>query len=152
MVNRLCRFIFCALLPFGSAAAVPAYAQSAFPTKLVRIIVPFSPGGASDALPRLIAPLVSDIWRQPVIVENRPGAAGNIGMALGAKAPADGYTLTSAPVGNLAVNPHLYSKLPYDVFRDFTPVTACRIVGQRTGRAYIDSSEVGEGTDQFDEE
>jgi tripartite-type tricarboxylate transporter receptor subunit TctC len=63
------------------------------------------------------------MWGQPVIVENRTGAAGNIGMSLGAKATPDGYTLTSAPVGNLAINPHMYSNLTYDVFKDFTPVT-----------------------------
>jgi len=63
------------------------------------------------------------MWGQPVVVENRTGAAGNIGMELGAKAAADGYTLTSAPVGNLAINPHLYSHLSFDVLQDFTPIT-----------------------------
>jgi tripartite-type tricarboxylate transporter receptor subunit TctC len=106
-----------------TAAASSASAQTAFPNKLVRIIVPFSPGGASDALPRLIATPLSSMWGQSVIVENRPGAAGNIGMELGAKAAPDGYTLTSAPVGNLALNPHLYSKLSFDVLKDFTPIT-----------------------------
>jgi tripartite-type tricarboxylate transporter receptor subunit TctC len=100
-----------------------ASAQTGFPAKLVRIIVPFSPGGASDTLPRFLAAPLAEMWGQPVIVENRPGAAGNIGMELGAKAAPDGYTLTSAPVGNLAINPHMYSKLAYDVFRDFTPIT-----------------------------
>jgi tripartite-type tricarboxylate transporter receptor subunit TctC len=95
----------------------------AFPTKPVRIIVPFGPGGAADSLPRLVGQKLSEIWGQPVVVENRAGAAGNIGMEQGARAPADGYTLTSAPVGNLAINPHLYPKLTFDVFRDFTPIT-----------------------------
>ncbi|MGZ5151768.1 MAG: Bug family tripartite tricarboxylate transporter substrate binding protein [Burkholderiales bacterium] len=106
-----------------AAAASSTSAQTPFPNKLVRIIVPFGPGGASDALPRLIATPLSSMWGQSVIVENRPGAAGNIGMELGAKAAPDGYTLTSAPVGNLALNPHLYSKLSVDVLKDFTPIT-----------------------------
>lgn len=94
-----------------------------FPTKPVRIIVPFGPGGAADSLPRLVGQKLSEMWGQPVVVENRPGAAGNIGMELGAKAAADGYTLTSAPVGNLAINPHLYPKLTFDVFKSYTPIT-----------------------------
>ena len=104
-------------------AAMPlaAGAQS-YPTKPVRIIVPFSPGGASDALPRLLGAKLTEIWGQQIIIDNRPGAAGNIGMEMGAKAPPDGYTLTSGPIGNLAVNPHMY-KLSYDVFKDFTPIT-----------------------------
>ena len=94
-----------------------------FPVRPVRIIVPFSPGGPADFLPRVIGAKLAQLWGQPVVIENRTGAAGNIGMALGAKATADGYTLTSAPGGNLAVNPHMYSNLGYDVFRDFTPIT-----------------------------
>ncbi len=105
------------------AIPVDAGAQSAYPNKLVRIIVPFGPGGAADALPRLIATPLSAMWGQSVIVENRVGAAGNIGMELGARAAPDGYTLTSAPVGNLAMNPHLYSRLSFDVLKDLTPIT-----------------------------
>ena len=104
-----------------AVAPLPATAQT-YPVKSVRIIVPFGPGGASDALPRLLGPKLAEIWGQQVVIDNRPGAAGSIGMDLGAKAPPDGYTLTSGPVGNLAVNPHLY-KLAHDVFRDFTPIT-----------------------------
>ena len=103
--------------------ALPTAAQTDYPTKAVRIIVPFGPGGAADSLPRLVGQKLSEMWGQPVVVENRPGAAGNIGMELGAKAAPDGYTLTSAPVGNLAINPHLYPKLTFDVFRNFTPIT-----------------------------
>jgi tripartite-type tricarboxylate transporter receptor subunit TctC len=103
--------------------ALPAAAQTDYPSKPVRIIVPFGPGGAADTLPRLLAQHLGPMWGQPVVVENRTGAAGNIGMEQGAKAPPDGYTLTSAPVGNLAINPHLYSKLSFDVLKDFTPIT-----------------------------
>lgn len=99
-----------------------AHAQT-YPAKPIRIIVPFGPGGAADSLPRLIAPKLGEALGQPVVIENRTGAAGNIGMEVGAKAPADGYTLTSAPVGNLAINPQIYSKMPYDVFKDFTPIS-----------------------------
>src|SRR5262245_530988 len=102
--------------------AVTAGAQS-YPSKPVRIIVPFAPGGASDLLPRMVGQKLTEAWGQQIIIDNRPGAAGNIGMGLGAKAPPDGYTLLSAPNGNLVVNPHMYSKLPYDVFRDLAPIT-----------------------------
>jgi tripartite-type tricarboxylate transporter receptor subunit TctC len=102
--------------------ATAASAQP-WPQKPVRIIVPFAPGGASDLMPRLVGEKLSAAWNQPVVIENRPGAAGNIGMEAGAKSPPDGYTLLSAPNGNLVVNPHMYSKLAYDVFKDLAPVT-----------------------------
>jgi tripartite-type tricarboxylate transporter receptor subunit TctC len=89
----------------------------------VRVIVPFAPGGASDLMPRIVGEKLATLWGQPVVIENRPGAAGNIGMEAGAKAPPDGYTLLSAPNGNLVVNPHMYSKLAYDVFKDLAPIT-----------------------------
>ena len=111
------------LLVAAVALATPALAQTDYPTRPVRIIVPFGAGGAADSLPRLLAQHLGPMWGQPVVVENRTGAAGNIGMELGAKAAADGYTLTSAPVGNLAINPHLYSHLSFDVLQDFTPIT-----------------------------
>jgi tripartite-type tricarboxylate transporter receptor subunit TctC len=98
-------------------------AQASYPAKPVRVIVPFAPGGASDLLPRMLGQKLAESWGQQVVIDNRPGAAGNIGMELGAKAAPDGYTLTSAPNGNLVVNPHMYAKLPYDVFRDFAPVS-----------------------------
>jgi tripartite-type tricarboxylate transporter receptor subunit TctC len=97
-------------------------AQS-WPQKPVRVIVPFAPGGASDLMPRLVGEKLQALWGQPVLMENRPGAAGNIGMEAGAKSPPDGYTLLSAPNGNLVVNPHMYSKLAYDVFKDLAPIT-----------------------------
>jgi tripartite-type tricarboxylate transporter receptor subunit TctC len=94
-----------------------------WPQKPVRVIVPFAPGGASDLMPRLVGEKLTTMWGQPVLMENRPGAAGNIGMEAGAKSPPDGYTLLSAPNGNLVVNPHMYSKLAYDVFKDLAPIT-----------------------------
>jgi tripartite-type tricarboxylate transporter receptor subunit TctC len=106
----------------GACVTVTSSAQT-YPTKPIRVIVPFAPGGASDLLPRMLGQKLSESWGQQVVIDNRPGAAGNIGMELGAKAPADGYTLLSAPNGNLVVNPHMYAKLPYDVFRDLAPVT-----------------------------
>jgi tripartite-type tricarboxylate transporter receptor subunit TctC len=107
----------------AAALTQSAFAQSDYPNKPVRIIVPFGAGGAADTLPRLVGAKLAEMWGQAVIVENRTGAAGNIGMEAGSKAAPDGYTLTSAPVGNLAINPHLYPRLGFDVFRDFTPIT-----------------------------
>jgi tripartite-type tricarboxylate transporter receptor subunit TctC len=114
--------IFLAALAASLLAAVPAGAQN-YPSKPVKIIVPFGPGGAADSLPRLIGAKLSGMWGQPVVIENRAGAAGNIGMEAAARSTPDGYTLTSAPVGNLAINPHMYASLGYDVFKDFTPIT-----------------------------
>jgi tripartite-type tricarboxylate transporter receptor subunit TctC len=116
MLRRLLPFLILLLaMPFG-------YAQS-WPQRPVRVIVPFAPGGASDLMPRLVGEKLAAIWAQPVIIDNRAGAAGNIGMEAGAKSPPDGYTLLAAPNGNLVVNPHMYSKLSYDVFKDLAPVT-----------------------------
>src|SRR5215510_8358903 len=109
-------------LPVLLLFTLVAQAQG-WPQKPVRIIVPFAPGGASDLMPRLVGEKLSAMWGQAVVIENRPGAAGNIGMEAGAKAAPDGYTLLSAPNGNLVVNPHMYSKLAYDVFRDLAPIT-----------------------------
>ena len=102
---------------------VPLSQAQSWPQKPVRVIVPFAPGGASDLMPRLVGENLAAMWGQPVVIDNRPGAAGNIGMEAGAKSPPDGYTLLAAPNGNLVVNPHMYSKLAYDVFKDLAPVT-----------------------------
>ena len=94
-----------------------------FPAKPVRIIVPYPAGGPADLLPRVVGEKLSQKWGQPVVVENKPGASGSIGMAEGARAAPDGYTLVLAPTGNLTVNPTLFPNLPFDTHRDFTPVT-----------------------------
>jgi tripartite-type tricarboxylate transporter receptor subunit TctC len=102
--------------------AVPAAAQEKFPDKPVRFIVPFPPGGGTDALARILAAKLGELWGQQVIVDNRAGAQGNIGTAAGAKAPADGYTLTFAHQGALVINPHLYKDTGYDTLKDFAAV------------------------------
>jgi len=93
-----------------------------FPVKPVRIIVPQTPGGASDALARIVGQKLSEKWGQPVVIENRSGAGGNIGMDAVAKAPGDGHTLLMSYVGSHAINPSIYSKLPFDPEADFVAV------------------------------
>lgn len=106
-----------------AAAAAPAAAQDRYPTRQIRLVVPYPPGGTTDILARVIAQWLTDAWKQPVVVDNRGGASGNIGSEIVAKAPADGYTLLLGTVGNLTVNPSLFDKMPYDVLRDLAPVT-----------------------------
>ena len=108
--------------------AIVAVAADPYPVKPVRLIVPFPPGGPADALARTVGDRLSASLRQSVVVDNRPGAAGNIGMELAAKSAPDGYTLVLAPAGNLTVNPSLYRNVPYDVARDFAPVTVIAAV------------------------
>src|SRR3954462_11981281 len=102
--------------------AIPALAQDRFPDKPVRFIVPFPPGGGTDALARILAAKLGDLWSQQVVVDNRAGAQGNIGTAAGAKAAPDGYTLTFAHQGALVINPHLYKDTGYDTLKDFAAV------------------------------
>ncbi|UFN49480.1 tripartite tricarboxylate transporter substrate binding protein [Roseomonas sp. OT10] len=104
------------------ALVQPALAQS-WPSRPIRYIVTFPPGGSGDALARVLAPVVGERLGQPIVVENRPGAGGNIGMDAVAKAAPDGYTLGQGPAGALTVNPSLYPALPFDPLRDFAPVT-----------------------------
>ncbi|SFC59820.1 Tripartite-type tricarboxylate transporter, receptor component TctC [Polaromonas sp. OV174] len=105
-----------------TVAAPLAFADTAFPSKPVRIIVPQTPGGASDALARIVGQKLGEKWGQPVIIENRPGAGGNVGMeAVIASAP-DGYVLLMSYVGTQAINGALYRKLPFDPVNDFAPV------------------------------
>ena len=114
------RVLCAAALVFCSALSV---AQT-FPTRTVRIVVPTSAGGVTDIIARAITPGLSAAWGQPVVVDNRPGAAQIIGSDLVAKSPADGYTLLVSDSATFVINPHLYKKLPYDALRDFTPITA----------------------------
>ena len=98
-----------------------SFAQT-FPTRPVRIVVPQTPGGASDALARIVGQKLSEKWGQPVVIENRAGAGGNIGMDVVAKSPADGYTLLMSYVGSHAINVSIYKKLPFDPEADFAAV------------------------------
>jgi tripartite-type tricarboxylate transporter receptor subunit TctC len=112
--------ILTALLALCLAGA--AFAQDRFPEKPVRFIVPFPPGGGTDALARILAAKLGEHWGQQVIIDNRAGAQGNIGTAAGAKAAPDGYTITFAHQGALVINPHLYKDPGYDTLRDFAAV------------------------------
>jgi len=94
-----------------------------FPTKPVRIIIAFPPGGAIDTVARIMAPKLSENLGQQFVVDNRGGAGGLVGTELAAKAPADGHTILFGTMGNLSVNPLLYAKLPFDIARDFAPLT-----------------------------
>ena len=100
-----------------------AWGQTAFPVKPIRIIAPFPPGAVVDTLCRTLASPLGELLGQPVIVENRPGASGNIGMDAVAKAPADGYTIGMGFIGTHAINPSVYAKMPFDPIRDFAPIS-----------------------------
>jgi len=108
-----------ALCGFAAGAAD----QGGYPTRPIRLIVPFPPGGGTDILSRLVANKLNERAGWQVVVDNRPGAGGNIGLDAAAKANPDGYTMVTGQTSNLTINPSLYSKLPYDSLRDFTPVS-----------------------------
>ena len=108
---------------FGALAAAPAAIAQAFPSRPVTLVVPFPPGGGTDTGGRVIAEQLSRRWGQPVVVENKGGAAGQIGADFVAKAKPDGYTLLLGNIGTQAINPSLYAKLPYDADKAFAPVS-----------------------------
>ena len=111
-------------LTLAPLAALPLTAAAqAWPGKPVRIVVPFPPAGTTDILARALAPELQRAFGQPFVVENKPGAGGNIGAAEVAKAAPDGHTLLMGTVGTHAINPALYTKMPYDHVKDFVPVT-----------------------------
>jgi tripartite-type tricarboxylate transporter receptor subunit TctC len=105
---------------------MPAFTQS-FPAKTARIVVPFPPGGPLDATGRLLAQQLSERWGQSIVVENKPGAGGNIGADYVAKSAPDGYTIVMGALSTHAVNPSLYAKMPYDAQKDFAPITLVAI-------------------------
>ena len=110
----------------GTLAALlttTAIAQSAWPNKPVRIVVPFAPAGTTDILARALAPELGKAFGQTFVIENKPGAGGNIGAEQVAKSAPDGYTLLMGTVGTHAINPSLYRKMPYDHVKDFVPIT-----------------------------
>ncbi|MGE0799368.1 MAG: Bug family tripartite tricarboxylate transporter substrate binding protein [Lautropia sp.] len=122
------------LSTFGGAAAAavlpallagrprPAWGQT-YPAKPIRMIDPFAPSGSSDLLSRLLSQLLPQILGQPFVIDNRPGAGGNIGMEVAAKSPPDGYTLIMGYSGTMAINPALYPNLPFDPVKDFAPIS-----------------------------
>ncbi|WP_439595406.1 Bug family tripartite tricarboxylate transporter substrate binding protein [Falsiroseomonas sp.] len=110
-------------LPFLALAAPGARAQEAWPNRPVRLVVSFTPGGTTDIIARLIGATLTETWGQSVVIENRPGAGGNIGSEYVARSAPDGYTLLVGSVGPLAVNQSLVKNMPYDTLRDFAPVT-----------------------------
>lgn len=118
---RLCIQVVAAVSCLAPHAVVRA--ADAYPTKPIRIVVPFAAGGSTDILARSIGQRLNEALRSPVIVDNRPGGAGVIGADHVAKSAADGYTLLMATNTTVAVAPHLYSKLPYNPLRDFVPVS-----------------------------
>ncbi|TMH42598.1 MAG: tripartite tricarboxylate transporter substrate binding protein [Betaproteobacteria bacterium] len=101
----------------------PSLAQSGYPNRPVRIIVPFAPGGASDFVGRIIQPRLSELLAQPIVIENRGGAAGTIGMEVAARSAPDGYTLVLGNVGSTAINPGVFTNLSINNLKDFIPVT-----------------------------
>ena len=108
-----------AALAFTAACA----AAQGYPAKPVRFVVPYAPGGSTDTLARTIGVKLTDLLGQQVVVDNRPGASGNIGMDIVAHALPDGYTIVLGYIANLAIDPSLYAKMPYDPVRDFAPIT-----------------------------
>ncbi|MDH4294434.1 MAG: tripartite tricarboxylate transporter substrate-binding protein, partial [Betaproteobacteria bacterium] len=111
------------MLMAGALLASSAAAAQNFPTKPVRIIVPFSAGGATDIVTRVVAQKLTDIWGQTIVVDNRAGAGGNIGADLAAKSPPDGYTIFMTSGSIVTANPHMYRKLSYDAAKDLVAVT-----------------------------
>ncbi len=103
-------------------APLSATAQDAWPAKPIRLVVPFTPGGVTDTSGRVIAEFLGKRLGQQVVVDNKPGASGNIGMALVKDAPADGYTLVLGFDGTMVINPHVFARLPFDSLKDFTPI------------------------------
>jgi tripartite-type tricarboxylate transporter receptor subunit TctC len=127
-INRLRRSALAACLQAAFVCALVAgvslsQAQSAWPNKQVRIVVPFAPAGTTDILARAIAPELSKAFGQTFYVDNKPGAGGNLGADAVAKSPADGYTLLMGTVGTHGINRALYEKMPYDPIKDFAPIT-----------------------------
>ncbi|MGV3629137.1 MAG: tripartite tricarboxylate transporter substrate binding protein [Betaproteobacteria bacterium] len=128
-MNKIKYLVYFFLIAAGMTGNA-AWAQAAanYPAKPVRFIAPFPPGGSTDLLARLVAQKLTEVWGQQVLVENRGGAAGTIGVELAARAAPDGYTIVMGHVGTFGVNPTLYPKLPYDAIKDFAPVTVLATV------------------------
>src|SRR6516164_11542179 len=115
--------IAAAAVALALALAASAQAPSAYPSRPVKLVIPFPPGGPLDIVGRAIAQKLTDAWGQSVVVDNRPGAGGNIGADVVAKSAPDGDTILMGALSTHAVNPSLYAKMPYDAIADFAPIT-----------------------------
>ena len=111
-----------ALAAIVSATALPTYAQT-WPAKPIRMVVTAPAGGTSDILSRLVGQKLTEAWGQQLVVDIRPGANGNIGVEITVRSPPDGYTMVLMDLGNLSISPSMYTKLPFDIIRDLTPIT-----------------------------
>ena len=121
-MNRNRRLTMLACLATLGSAAFPLRAQSKWPAKPITYVVPFAAGGTTDVLARTFGQRLSQILGQPIIVDNKPGAGGNVGSAFVAKAPADGYTILGGTISSHSINVSLYPNMPYDPVKDFVPV------------------------------
>jgi tripartite-type tricarboxylate transporter receptor subunit TctC len=120
--NRRSWLALALALAAAGLSALPAGAQNAYPNKPIRLIVPFVPGGVTDTSGRVVAEFLGKRLGQQVVVDNKPGASGNIGMVLAKEAAADGYTLVLAFDGTMVINPHVFAKVPFDTLKDYTPI------------------------------
>lgn len=121
--RRLLAALSATALPLAGLPAA-ARAAEAWPSRPVRLVVSYAAGNITDVLARLVATRASDQWKQPVVVENRPGQGGSLGAQIVAQAPADGHTLLFSAMAAMAINPHVYPRVGYDPLRDFTPIVA----------------------------
>lgn len=121
------KFLLKTLVLFFAFSTPFSFAAERYPVKSLRFVVPFPPGGGTDAFARIVAAQLTEIWGQQIVIDNRSGAQGNVGTALGARAEPDGYTITIAHQGALTINPHLYGNsgthVGFDTLRDFAPVS-----------------------------
>ncbi len=117
------RGVVLACMSLSAAYAQPGNKDAPYPVSPIRIVVPFTPGGSADIFARAIGAKMSEAWSQQVVIDNRAGSGGVVGSEIAAKAAPDGYTLMMGITANIAINPALYRKLPYDPVRDFVPVT-----------------------------
>ncbi len=125
MHSRLIHWVSLGLMTlFGSMTSLSAVAQAAdYPSKPIKIVVTFPPGGSADAIIRILSTRLNDKMGQPLVIDNRPGAGGNIGLSVVAKAAPDGYVLGVGAAGGLTANSSLYPQMPFDVAKDFQPIT-----------------------------
>lgn len=125
---KILRAVYVFFMMLFGVQAVQAESAAQYPSKPITIVVPFTSGGTTDILARLIGQRLSDRWKVPVVVDNKPGAGGNIGSAQVARSEPDGYTLVMGTIGTHAINPSMYSNMRYDVVKDFSPITRAAMV------------------------